>query len=208
MTEEDFRKFYRLGVMKYYDCGGKYECDKAQQMIQNCGEKYIATWKNDGEFGRCLVDESHNVTFQSRNISKVTGEYGDKTASLPHLVEEAAKLPAQTVLLGELCFDDFKYLGSKRYAERNVETGKWEIKCCGLTDKIMKKVDIEYFDYCPYSIKELNRMTLYTKDSDDDVYYYEDKECTKVIKGLFKSKKARIVPGGTLIITTPYAIIK
>ena len=107
MTEEDFRKFYRLGVMKYYDCGGKYECDKAQQMIQNCGEKYIATWKNDGEFGRCLVDENHNVTFQSRNISKVTGEYGDKTASLPHLVEEAAKLPAQTVLLGELCFDDF-----------------------------------------------------------------------------------------------------
>lgn len=108
----------------------------------------------------------------------------------------------------ELCFDDFKYLGSKRYAERNVETGKWEIKCCGLTDKIMKKVDIQYFDYCQYSIKELNKMQLYTKDSDDDVYYYEDKECTKVIKGLFKSKKARIVPGGTLIITTPYAIIK
>ena len=107
----------------------------------------------------------------------------------------------------ELCFDDFKYLGSKRYAERNVERGKWEIKCCGLTDKIMKRVDIQYFDYCPYTIKELNRMVLYTKESDDDVYYYEDKECTKVIKGLFKSKKARIVPGGTLIITTPYAII-
>ena len=51
-------------------------------------------------------------------------------------------------------------------------------------------------------------MKLYTKDSDYDVYYYEYKECTKVIKGLFKSKKARIVPGGTIIITTPYAIIK
>ena len=106
----------------------------------------------------------------------------------------------------ELCFDDFKYLGSKRYAEHNKETGEWEIKCCGLTDKIMKQVDVNYFDYCNYTVKELNKMKLYTKD--DDVYYYEDKECTKVIKGLFKSKKARIVSGGTLIITTPYAIIK
>ena len=70
----------------------------------------------------------------------------------------------------------------------------------------MKQVDIKYFDYCKYTVKELNKMKLYTKD--DDVYYYEDKECTKVIKGLFKSKKARIVSGGTLIITTPYAIIK
>ena len=60
-------------------------------------------------------------------------------------------------------------------------------------------------------------LTLLKSEGSEEVYkeyynkgdkWYYDKECTKVIKGLFKSKKARIVPGGTLIITTPYAIIK
>ena len=41
----------------------------------------------------------------------------------------------------EMTFSDFKYLGAKRYAEKDINTGKWDIKCCGLTDNIMKKVD-------------------------------------------------------------------
>ena len=105
----------------------------------------------------------------------------------------------------ELCFEDFKYIGSKRYAEKNAETHKWEIKCCGLTDSIMKQVDdINVFDNCPHSSKELNKMKLYTKEN--DVYYYYDKECTKKIIGLIKSKKSKIVKGGTLIQEQPYKI--
>lgn len=105
----------------------------------------------------------------------------------------------------ELTFDDFVYIGSKRYAERNIETKKWEIKCCGLSDSIMKQVDdISTFALCEHSQKELNKMKLYTKD--DDVYYYYDKECTKKIKGLFKSKKSKIIKGGTIIQEQPYKI--
>ena len=105
----------------------------------------------------------------------------------------------------EMTFNDFKYLGAKRYAEKNIATGKWEIKCCGLTSDIMNSIDdIEVFDKCEYTSKELNKMKLYTKK--DDVYYYKDKECTVRIKGLFKSKKAKIVKFGTSIVEQPYML--
>ncbi len=105
----------------------------------------------------------------------------------------------------ELTFDNAKYLGQKRYCERNIETKEWEIKCCGLSDNIMKQVDdLEVFDNCKHSNKELSKMAYYTKN--DSIYYYYDKECTKKIKGLFKSKKAKQVKGGTLILETPYML--
>lgn len=105
----------------------------------------------------------------------------------------------------EMCFEDFKYLGSKRYAEKNVKTHEWEIKCCGLTDEIMKKLDdISVFEMCEYSAKELAKMKYFTKDN--DIYYYKDKECTQKIKGLIKSKKSKIIKGGTIIQEQPYMI--
>ena len=105
----------------------------------------------------------------------------------------------------EMCFEDFKYLGSKRYAEKNAKTHEWEIKCCGLTDEIMKKLDdISVFEMCEYSAKELANMEYYSKD--DGIYYYKDKECTKKIKGLIKSKKSKIIKNGTIIQEQPYMI--
>ena len=102
----------------------------------------------------------------------------------------------------ESSFTDFRYIGSKRYAEKI--NGEWEIKCCGLTDKIMKQVkDIDVFTKCEIEPRELEKMKLYTKD---DVYYYKDKECMQRIKGLIRSSKARQVKKGTIIIETPYAI--
>ena len=73
----------------------------------------------------------------------------------------------------------------------------------------MKKIDdINVFHYCEYTQKEIDRLfkneKLFTKEGDN--YYYKDKECSQKIKGLIKSKKARIVSGGTLIIEQPYAI--
>lgn len=105
----------------------------------------------------------------------------------------------------EMTFTDAKYLGQKRYCEKNIKNGKWEIKCCGLNDSIMKQVDdIQMFDNCVHSSNELKNMKLYTKD--DSIYYYYDKECSKKIVGLFKSKKAKQVKGGTLILEIPYML--
>ena len=101
----DFEKFYNMTPMKYYDCGGKYESFSAQQMIQNENNNYIATQKNDGEWCRIIIADG-KVIAQSRNISKKTGEYGDKTEHIPHIIEEASWFANGTVLLGELCFPE------------------------------------------------------------------------------------------------------
>ena len=100
-------KFYTLGVMRYYDCGGNYQSAKAQEMIQNTNNDCIATLKSDGEWCRAIIDQNGNVILQSRSISKVTGKYGDKTAHVPHIIEALKSAKPCTVLLGELCFDDF-----------------------------------------------------------------------------------------------------
>ena len=111
----------------------------------------------------------------------------------------------------ELTFNDFKYLSPKRYAERDINSKEWTIKCCGLTDEIMKKVDdINMFDICEYEVSEVNKMWLnhkiYKVDDLDDIYYYKDEECTQPIKGMFKSKKSKVVKNGTLILEQPYVI--
>ena len=111
----------------------------------------------------------------------------------------------------EMDFDDFKYLSPKRYAERDINTKKWTIKCCGLTDKIMKKVDdISMFDLCEYDGRTLKNLIkenkVFKKDVEDDVYYYKNKECTEKIRGLFKSKKSKIIKYGTDIQEQPYMI--
>lgn len=124
-------------------------------------------------------------------------------------LEEVKGVPIGKKIYGlwdnEMCFEDFKYLGSKRYAEKNVETHEWEIKCCGLTDTIMKQLDdINVFEMCEYSAKELSKMKYYSKEH--SIYYYKDKECTQKIKGLIKSKKSKIIKGGTIIQEQPYMI--
>lgn len=130
-------------------------------------------------------------------------------------IEEAKGIEVDSKKYGawdnEMNFDDFKYLSPKRYAERDINSKEWTIKCCGLTDKIMKKVDdINMFDICEYDGKTINKMIkenrVYKKDCEDDVYYYKDKECTQRIKGLFKSKKSKIIKYGTDIQEQPYMI--
>ena len=104
----------------------------------------------------------------------------------------------------ELTFNDFKYIGSKRSAEKDIKTGKWDIKCCGLSDNIMKQLDdIKVFSNCEYTSKELKKIKLYTKD---DINYYKDKNCTQKVVGLIRSKKSKIVKGGTLIVEQPYQL--
>ena len=54
-----------------------------------------------------------------------------------------------------------------------------------------------------YDIETNSSCELY---NENDVYYYKDKDCTKKIKGLFKSKKSKIVKYGTDIQEQPYMI--
>ena len=102
---EFFEKFSNMAPMKYYDSNDLNHA-KAQRMITNENNEYIAMEKRDGEWARAIILEDR-VLIQSRSVSKITGTYGDKTELVPHIVEELkSNYPAGTVLLGELAFED------------------------------------------------------------------------------------------------------
>lgn len=102
--------FETLTPMKYYD-NPEPKTDtlkqKRQDMIDNKDNLYIATEKHDGDWGMFIhYSKGHNL-IRSRSISKVTGAYGDYTAKLPHLCGEMDNWPDNTVVLAEICWDEY-----------------------------------------------------------------------------------------------------
>lgn len=104
----DWNKFYFMKPMKYYDAGSNINGTKAQDIINNKDNNYIATQKSDGEWCRIIIGDDGRIVAQSRNISTVTGEYGDKTEHIPHIIDDMRNFPKGTVFIGELCFPEIK----------------------------------------------------------------------------------------------------
>ena len=106
----NFEYWAMLEPMRYYDKRREDLSDnlkkKYDAMTSNENNEYIATCKWDGEF-MMFIKWDGQYLIRSRSISKVTGAYGDKTAHLPHLVEEMQYWPDNTVVLGEVCWGDF-----------------------------------------------------------------------------------------------------
>ena len=105
--EFNFDYFKTMEPMKYYDAETLTN-PKAQKMLNNENNNFIATKKSDGEWSMFIKGLNGEVLIRSRSLSVVTGEYGDKTAHLPHLVEEMHNWPNGTVVLGEICYEDPK----------------------------------------------------------------------------------------------------
>ncbi|MBN2839303.1 MAG: hypothetical protein JXM74_11160 [Fusobacteriaceae bacterium] len=103
MNKKEFLNYFsNMEPMKYYE--GDIHSLKAQEMVSNIGDKFLAMEKRDGEWCRAIIHDD-GVLLQSRSISKITGTYGDKTELVPHIVEELKNnYPSGTVLLGELGF--------------------------------------------------------------------------------------------------------
>lgn len=98
--------FAMLTPMKYYssdDTSNK----KYQDMINNKDNLYIASEKHDGDWGMFIHYSKGKNLIRSRSISKVTGVYGDYTAKLPHLCGEMDEWPDNTVVLAEICWDEY-----------------------------------------------------------------------------------------------------
>lgn len=106
----NFEYWAMMEPMKYYDKKRDDLSDnlkkKYDAMINNENNEYIATCKYDGEW-TMFIKWDGQYLIRSRSLSKVTGAYGDKTAHLPHLVEEMQYWPDNTVILGEVCWGDF-----------------------------------------------------------------------------------------------------
>ena len=77
-------------------------------------------------------------------------------------------------------------------------------------DPCLLEINAPEGSICEYDGKTIRKMIeqgkVYKKDSEEDVYYYKDKECTQRIRGLFKSKKSKIIKYGTDIQEQPYMI--
>lgn len=101
-TIEDF---VNLEPMKYYN--NETNIQKRLDMIENKDNLYIATEKHDGDWSMCIHFTSGHNLIRSRSISKVTGRYGDYTAKLPHLCAEMDEWPDNTVVLAEICWDEY-----------------------------------------------------------------------------------------------------
>lgn len=99
----DFNQFKMLEPMKY---GSKTPSTSYILSHLERYKNYICSEKRDGEWCMCGHGVGDEVFARSRSLSKVTGEYGDKTAHLPHLMEFVRTLPENTILIGELCFSD------------------------------------------------------------------------------------------------------
>lgn len=107
MINYNFNYFKQMEPMKYYDKRREDLSDnlkkKYDSMVSNEDNGYIASCKNDGEWSLCMKWDGKYL-IRSRSISKLTGEYGDKTAHLPHLVEEMKSWPDRSVVLAEICW--------------------------------------------------------------------------------------------------------
>ena len=98
--------FATMEPMKYYmsdDVNNK----KRQAILNNINNEYIASEKHDGCWGMFIHYSKGNNLIRSRSISKVTGAYGDYTAKLPHLCGEMDNWPDNTVVLAEICWDEY-----------------------------------------------------------------------------------------------------
>lgn len=103
--------FWRMmEPMKYYDKRREDLSDnlkkKYDAMVNNENNEFIASCKWDGEWTMFIKWDNH-ILIRSRSLSKVTGEYGDKTYHLPHLVSEMSNWPDNSVVLGEVCWGKF-----------------------------------------------------------------------------------------------------
>lgn len=96
--------FATLAPMKYYN--NEVESQKRSDMINNKNDEYIASCKKDGDWSMLIHYHEGENLIRSRSISKVTGAYGDYTAKVPHICELMDRLPNETVLLAELCWDE------------------------------------------------------------------------------------------------------
>lgn len=106
-TIEDF---VMMTPMRYYDNPEPKTpsaAQKRQDMIDNKDNKYIATEKHDGDWGMFIHFSKGNNLIRSRSISVKTGQYGDLTAKLPHLAAEMDEWPDNSVVLAEICWEQY-----------------------------------------------------------------------------------------------------
>jgi hypothetical protein len=104
LKKEEFRDFFwNMKAMKYYE--PDLSKQKAQNMIENIGDNYLAMQKWDGEWNMAIILEDE-VLMRGRNTT-VSGDYKNRAEWLPQIVEELQlSFSPGTVLLGEIAYEE------------------------------------------------------------------------------------------------------
>jgi len=109
-VEAFMEKYSSMEPAKYWSLPSK-DANKKNKIIKKIEDNaYISTPKVDGEWHKFIFGNDNTYKAQTRNISRVTGDYGNKTNFLPHVWNEMvmSNMPEQTVLLAEVYYPNKK----------------------------------------------------------------------------------------------------
>ena len=97
-----YEEILELKPMKYWSLPANSSVAQKKKFADAFLKGYTATLKRDGAWYRAGVNE--DIVLQSRTTSVKTGEFVEKQDRVPAIIAELAKLPKQTILIGEICF--------------------------------------------------------------------------------------------------------
>jgi ATP-dependent DNA ligase len=156
----DYRKFFEMEPGKYWKLpeNKKSEIDKYMK-----NPDYLPMIKYDGVWARIIITEN-GVVIQSRGISVVTNTYGEYQTKVPHIASELKNnYPIGTVLLGEICYPDFKkdanHVGSILRC--------LDDKAIELQKKEENKLHLYIFDCLAYDNKEVYQNPFWNRINGD-----------------------------------------
>ena len=195
MTINDFAM---MTPMKYYD-NQEPKTDtlkqKRQDMIDNKDNLYIASEKHDGDWGMFIHYSKGKNLIRSRSISKVTGVYGDYTDKLPHLCSEMDTWPDNTVVLAEICWDEYG---------TNANTVGTILRCLpvkAVERQKDKKLSAYVFDILMYASKDLTEVPYEERLMDwaydlIDTKYFDYFKMTQIFEDNFAAAADDIISRG------------
>ena len=195
MTINDFAM---MTPMKYYD-NQEPKTDtlkqKRQDMIDNKDNLYIASEKHDGDWGMFIHYSKGKNLIRSRSISKVTGVYGDYTDKLPHLCGEMDTWPDNTVVLAEICWDEYG---------TNANTVGTILRCLpvkAVERQKDKKLSAYVFDILMYAGKDLTEVPYEERLIDwaydlIDTKYFDYFKMTQIFEDNFAAAADDIISRG------------
>lgn len=158
--------FFIMAPEAFWDPGSKKTREEKRIIFDTAVEsnEYLASEKIDGHWYR-FVCQDGEAKFQSRGISAVTGEYGERQEHVPHIFNYLKEhFTDTTVLLGEIYFPGKK--------DRDVTT----IMGCGV-EKALARQEKEKLHYYIFDTLALNGDVLVTMPFEyrvDELEKYRD----------------------------------
>ena len=188
----NFKEHLEVEPQKYWQPpkGNTY----AQQVLANPEKfpQYTFTPKMDGEWNKLMWDGEHMYMLaRARNVQ---GVFTDRWEKFPHIIEELKDLPAYTILLGEVAFDDI--------TKTSKDVGSVMRSLVPRALDIQKKTPLHFyvFDCLMWDGKDLSNLSYQDRfhKNAELFYYMQGKEVAAMAQGyvhiLYPKNMDELVP--------------